>query len=515
NVVRDTKDFEAAIENYSKAIEIRPDYAEAIINRGYAYWALKRYEAGTADVERGLALNPDYPYGRGELLHVRMYSADWHDFRARKAELEQLVRDGQQTVQPFIFQAIAETPADSQACSRVWAGNRYPQQPAAPHDPVARKEHKKIRIGYLSGEFRHQATAILMAGLYERHDRERFEIVALDAGANDQTEMRGRLEKAFDRWIDIAALSDAEAAQVIRAAEIDILVSLNGYFGEARMGIFAHRPAPVQVNYLGFPATLAAPYIDYIIADKIVIPENEQRFYDERVVYMPGSYQANDDKGRPIEPAPDRADAGLPAKGIVFCNFNNAYKLTPETFYSWMRILGGVENSVLWLLESPAPYADNLRREAHKHGISPERLIFAPDQPTAQHLGRLTLADLFLDSLPYNAHTTGSDALWAGVPLITCMGTTFPGRVAASLLAAAGLPELVTENRADFEALAITLANDAKALQKLRGKVAKARSSALFDTTAFTTAIESAYRTMWDNWLAGKKPEGFAVKTGA
>ena len=512
NVLRDTKNYEAAIDNYSKALEIRPDYAEALINRGYGYWALKQFEAGTADVERGLALEPGYPYGQGELLHTRMYSADWHDFAERKAELERQVRAGKQSVQPFNFQAIAETPADSQACSRIWAQNRYPEQPAPPHDPSSRKTRKKIRIGYLSGEFHQQATAILMAGVYERHDRELFEIVALDNGRNDQSEMRGRLEKAFDRWIPIGGLSDTEAAQAIRAMEIDILVSLNGYFGEARMGIFAQRPAPVQVNYLGFPATLGASYIDYIIADQIVIPQDERRFYDEQVVYLPGSYQANDDKGRPMAPAPSRADAGLPEQGIVFCNFNNAYKLTPETFDSWMRILGQVKDSVLWILESTAPYGDNLRKEAQKHGIAAERIIFAPDLPTDQHLGRLTLADLFLDSLPYNAHTTASDALWAGVPLITCAGTAFPGRVAASLLTAAGLPGLITNSRADFEALAVKLAGDAKALKTLRGKIAKCRNSVLFDTAAFTRNLEGAYRTMWENWLSGDKPKSFAVK---
>ncbi len=514
NVLRDMKDFGAAIENYGKAIEIRPTYADAIINRGYARWALKQNEAGTEDVERGLQLDPNYPYGLGELLHVRMYSADWHDFAERKTELEGLVRAGKQIIQPFNFQAIAETPADSQACSRIWAQNRYPEQPSAPHDPELRKG-RKIRIGYLSGEFRQQATAILMAGLYEKHDRDQFEIVALDCGENDQSEMRGRLERAFDRWINIAALSDDDAAQLIRANEIDILVSLNGYFGAARMGIFAHRPAPLQVNYLGFPATLGASYIDYIVADEIVIPQSDRAFYDEQVVYLPGSYQANDDKGRPMAPTPSRAEAELPETGIVFCNFNNAYKLTPETFDSWMRILRGVENSVLWLLESAAPYGDNLRKEAQKRGIARERIIFAPDLPTDQHFGRLKLADLFLDSLPYNAHTTASDALWAGVPLITCRGTAFPGRVAASLLSAAGLSELVTENRADFEALAIKLANDPKTLAELRGKVAKAKASALFDTAAFTRHIETAYRTMWENWLAGKKPESFTVKTKA
>ena len=233
-------------------------------------------------------------------------------------------------------------------------------------------------------------------------------------------------------------------------------------------------------------------------------------------MYLPGCYQANDDKGRPIARTPSRAEAGLPEKGFVFCNFNNAYKLTPESFDSWMRILKAVEGSVLWLLESAAPYAGNLRKEAEKRGVPGERLIFAPDLLPDQHLARLHLADLFLDGLPYNAHTTGSDALWAGVPLITRRGTTFPGRVAASLLTAAGLPELVTESAADFEALAIKLAGDPKALKKLRDKLAKNKTScALFDTDRFAANIEAAYRTMWERWLAGEGPKSFAVESEA
>ncbi|HWY63893.1 MAG TPA: tetratricopeptide repeat protein [Rhizomicrobium sp.] len=515
NVLRDKKNYDAAIESYSRAIKLRPDYAESLINRGYTWWALKSFEAGTADVERGLALEPDYPYGRGELMHMRMYSADWHDFDRRKAELETLVRAGKQVVQPFIFEAIAETPADAQACSRIWREKRYPEIAGAPHDPATRKRAEKIRIGYLSGEFRHQATAILMAGLYERHDREQFEVVAVSAGPSDLSPMRARLEKAFDRWIDIANLSDQDAADVIRDAEIDILVSLNGYFGEARMGVLARRPAPVQVNYLGFPATLGAPYIDYIIADRTVIPPSDQRFYDEQVVTLPDSYQANDDRGRDMTATPSRAEAGLPENAFVFCNFNNAYKLTPSTFAAWMRILKQVDGSVLWLLESNAPFPENLRREAEKHGVAAERLIFAPDLSTPAHLARLQLADLSLDSLPYNAHTTASDALWVGVPLVTCRGTTFPGRVAASLLLAAGLPELITEDAADFEALAVRLAKDPERLKALRDRLVQNKGScALFDTDRLRKHIEAAYRTMWDRWLAGQSPQGFAVQPG-
>ncbi len=516
NVLRDIKRYDEAVEDYSQAIAIQPDYAEALINRGYTKWTLQRYDDGMADVERALALEPGYRYAKGEVLHARMYAADWRDYARLKAEAEGGVRGGARVVQPFIFQAIAETPADAQACSRIWAKDKYPEQGSAPQDRAARKANKKIKIGYVSGEFRHQATAMLMAGVYERHDREAFEIVALDAGRNDQSPMRTRLENAFDTWINIAALSDQDAAQAVRNAGVDILVNLNGFFGEARMGVFAQRPAPLQVNYLGFPATLGAPYIDYLIADKIVIPKDEQAFYDEKIVTLPGCYQANDDQGREMARTPSRAEAGLPDEGFVFCNFNSAYKLTPETFDSWMRILAQTPGSVLWLLESTPPYAENLRKEAEARGVAGDRLVFAPVLPTDLHLARLPLAGLFLDGLPYNAHTTGSDALWAGVPLITRAGSAFPGRVATSLLKAVGLPELVTESAADFEALAVNLASDPKAFQKLRDKLAKKKTaSALFDTAGFTHHLESAYQTMWQAWLAGEPAKSFAVPAKA
>ncbi|HZQ40988.1 MAG TPA: tetratricopeptide repeat protein [Rhizomicrobium sp.] len=512
NVLRDLKRYEEAIADYDRAIALRPDYAEALINRGYTKWTLKQYDSGMADVQRALFLEPDYRYAKGEILHARMYSADWRDFDRLKAEVVEGVRAGTRIIQPFNFQAVAESPADARDCSRIWARDKYPQVTAPSHDPAARKGNRKIRIGYVSGEFRQQATAMLMAGVYERHDRDAFEIVALDAGRNDQSPMRARLEQAFDKWIGIAALSDQQAADAIHEAGIDILVNLNGYFGDMRMGVFARRPAPIQVNYLGFPATLGAPYIDYIIADKSVIPESDQAFYDEKIVYLPGSYQANDAQAREMARTPTRGEAGLPDGAIVFCNFNTAYKLTPATFDSWARILKQVEGSVLWLLESPAPFAENLRKEAEARGIAADRLIFAPELPTDLHLARLPLADLFLDGLPYNAHTTGSDALWACVPLITRTGQTFPGKVGTSLLKAAGLSELVTESAADFEALAVKLAKDPPALEKLRQKLAANRNRcALFDTETFTRNLEAGYRTIWQTWLAGQPARTFAV----
>jgi protein O-GlcNAc transferase len=513
SVLRELKRYDAAIEAYGRAIALNPNYAEALNNRGYTWWAHKlEYAPALADLQRALAIDPDHPYAAGEILHLKMYGADWSDFDTLKAGIETGVRLGQRVARPFMFQAVSENPEDLQACSRIWARDKYFEVPSAPHDRASRKAHAKIRIGYVSGEFREQATAILMAGLYEAHDREKFEVIAIDnTGAADDA-MRKRLEKSFDRIIDISALSDEAAAAAIRAAEIDILVNLNGYFGKPRMGVFARRPAPLQVNYLGFPATLGASYIDYILADDIVIPQGEHDFYDEKVVTLPGSYQVNDNKGRAIAKTPSRAEAGLPDTGFVFCNFNNGYKLTPSTWDSWMRILKAVPGSVLWLLESRPPFADNLRREAEKRGVEGSRILFAPDRAPADHLARLALADLFLDSLPYNAHTTASDALWAGVPLLTLRGKAFAGRVAASLLTAAGLQELITETPEAYEALAVKLASDPAALKTVRDKLQKNRATCdLFNTEKSTRAIEAAYAKMWQRWLASEKAEGFSV----
>jgi predicted O-linked N-acetylglucosamine transferase (SPINDLY family) len=485
------------------------DHVDARNNRGYLWWLNKHnYPRAIADLERVQTLAPDLAYGRGAVLHLKMYAADWTNYETQKAALLDGVRAGQRVARPFMFQAVCERPEELQACARLYARDLYPQIAGAPgHDPASRQGRQKIRVGYLSGEFREQATAILMAGLYERHDRRRFEIIALDNGSADKSAMTARLKQAFDSWIDIGELNDAQAAAKIREAGIDILVNLNGYFGKHRMDAFANRPAPLQVNYLGFPGTLAAPFIDYIIADAIVIPPDEQRFYDEQVVTLPGCYQVNDDRGRAMAPRPSRAEAGLPERGFVFCNFNQSYKLTPDIFASWMRILRRVEGSVLWLLEAVAPFGENIGQRAKAHGVAPERILFAPDRPPPQHLARLSLADLFLDGLPYNAHTTGSDALWAGVPLLTRRGTAFAGRVAASLLYAAGLPEFVTQSVQEYEDLAVKLATDPQGLNMVK----VTRNCPLFDTDLFRRNIEAAYIRMWENWLAGERPRAFAV----
>ena len=508
-ILGEMKCTDDALESYDKVLTLDPRNAEALNNRGFLWWLNRQnWPKAIADLERAFALAPDLPYLRGLLLHLRMYAADWRNFAEQKTAIAQGIRAGRQAARPFMFQAVSDRPEELQACARLYARDQFPPSVnAAPHMPAERRGREKIRLGYLSGEFRDQATAILMAGLYERHDRGRFEVIAVDNGSADESTMSARLKQAFDQWIDIGGLRDIEAAETIRAAGIDILVNLNGYFGKLRMDVFAQRPAPLQVNYLGFPGTLGAPYMDYIIADRIIIPPDEQRFYDEQVVILPGSYQINDDRGRPIAARPSRLQAGLPERGFVFCNFNQSYKLTPEIFVSWMRILAKVDDSVLWLLEGPAPYAGNIARHAEAHGVAPARILFAPDRPPDQHLARLSLADLFLDSLPYNAHTTGSDALWAGVPVLTRRGTAFPGRVAASLLHAAGLPELVTESVEDYEKLAVRLATDKNAFAAVKTKLT--RNCPLFDTDLFRRNIERAYLRMWEIWLAGEKPRAF------
>jgi predicted O-linked N-acetylglucosamine transferase (SPINDLY family) len=499
-----------ALADFEKALTLDPGIADALANRATIKWTVDGNQAGAvADIKAALAIDPRQPYARGELLHLKMFGADWEDFEIEKALVDEGVRKGERVVRPFVYQAVSSSPADLQTCSRIFAANLFP--PSDP-PPSFGHSHEKIRIGYVSAEFREQATAYLMAGLYELHDRKKFEIIAIDNGGGDGSAMRRRLETSFDRVIYINQMTDNEATNRIRSEEIDILVNLNGYFGNPRMGVFARRAAPIQVNYLGFPATLGAPYMDYIIADRMVIPEDDRRFYDEKVVWLPHSYQVNDSKREIAPDTPDRSALGLPADGFVFCNFNQSYKITPDMFASWMRILKAVDGSALWLLGSKPPFKANLLRQAEQHGVAPARLVFAPQLPYARHLARLKQADLFLDSLPYNAHTTASDALWSGLPLLTCLGTSFPGRVAASLLGAISMPEMVAHTMADYEKQAIQLAKDTEALKAVRQKLAANRlTTPLFDTDRFRRDLETAYMAMWQDWKNGETPRSFAV----
>jgi predicted O-linked N-acetylglucosamine transferase (SPINDLY family) len=377
----------------------------------------------------------------------------------------------------------------------------------------ARLPRPKIRIGYLAGELREHATSILMTGVFECHDRERFEVYAFDNGWDDGGELRRRQNAAFHKIINISKVGDLEAARIIAENEIDILIDLNGFFGAGRQEVFAFKVSPVQVSYLGCPGTMGTDYFDYLIADGVVIPEGSDSYYDEKIVRLPHTYQANDFKRKVSERVFTRAEMGLPEQGFVFCCFNNNYKITPETFSQWMRILQKVEGSVLWLFETSQASVLNLRREAEKRGVHPDRLIFAQPLPSPEHLARHRLADLFLDTLPYNAHTTASDALWMGLPLVTQVGTTFPGRVAASLLTALGVPELITQTPEAYEALAIELALAPAKLKAVREKIISQRATApLFNTKLFTRHFEQALQAMYERHQSGLPPAAITIQ---
>jgi predicted O-linked N-acetylglucosamine transferase (SPINDLY family) len=413
-------------------------------------------------------------------------------------------------ITPLNHRAICNSEAEHLILARLRA-KTFPR-PVKPLWSGEIYRHDKIRIAYISTDFRDHVVADAIAGCFEHHDKTRFETTAISLGPNDGGAMRRRIEAAFDRFIDVRAMGDAEVAAMLRQLEIDIAIDLNGYTGEPRTGILARRPAPVQVNYFGYPGTMGVPFIDYIIADPWLIPEEHRVHYSEQVVYLPHTYLPSDRK-RPVPTnTPSRAEAGLPATGFVFACLHNAFKIGPEMFEIWMRLLHGVENSVLWFLEDNGSVSFNLRREAKMRGIAPERLVFAPRKPLPDHMARLRLGDLFLDTLPYNAHTSASDALWAGLPVLTCRGDTFPGRVAAGLLHAIGLPELATASLAEYEDLARTLAQDPERLAAIRSKLMRNRDTeALFDTARFTRDLESAYRAMWERQQTGLPAASFAI----
>jgi predicted O-linked N-acetylglucosamine transferase (SPINDLY family) len=490
----------------------KSDFPEAFYNLGNAWRETGHLTEAIAAYRNALRLRPDYADAFSQFVYHRAQACEWEDYGADRAKLIDMVRHGVR-VPPFYLLSTPASASDQLMGARNWIGPvKPPPEAVFDHTPVAGRE--RIRLGYLSGDFHQHSTAHLMAELFERHDRDRFEVSAYSYGPDDGSPMRARLRSAFDRFVDIHALSHREAAASIHADEIDILIDLKGHTHHARPAIAAHRPAPVQVSYLGYPATMGADFIDYIIVDPFVVPSSQQPFFLERLVHLPGSYQVND-RRREVAGAPmSRRDHGLPAEGLVFCSFNNSYKISPAFFDIWMRLLASVPGSVLWLLEANALVKDNLRSEAEKRGVDAGRLIFAPVVPSADHLGRHRHADLFLDTLPCNAHTTASDALWTGLPVLTCSGDTFAGRVAGSLLMAIGAPELITGSLEDYEQMALALARDPQRLIALRRKLEENRdASALFDLPKCTEHIEAAYTRMWQTWLSGERPAAFSIES--
>ncbi|OGA21843.1 MAG: hypothetical protein A3I02_13020 [Betaproteobacteria bacterium RIFCSPLOWO2_02_FULL_67_26] len=495
-------DLDAALACFQSAIELDPGRADTHFECAETFKLLGRLDQAIDSYERVLALDPGYSRALGGLIYLRQHVCDWNGIDALWERLrgEALGKAGS-GVSPFSVLYMPFSAAEQLACAREWARQLLDHLAAARPGPGLgagpRPRNPRTRIGYLSRDFYQHATSYLMAELFELHDRGRFEVFAYSYGPDDGSAIRARIRGACEHFADVSGESFVETAQRIRGDEIDILVDLKGYTLGSRPQILALRPAPVQVNWLGYPGSMGAECVDYILADPFIIPEGAERHYSETVARLPDCYQVNDRKREVSGETPSREECGLPAAGVVFCCFNQTTKILPELFGSWMRILQAVPDSVLWLLESNRWAAANLRRAAANHGIAPDRLVFAPHKPLREHLARYRLADLSIDTFPYTSHTTASDAVWGGCPLVTRVGETFASRVAGSILRSAGIPELVTDSLDRYERLAIELATTPERLQAIRRKVQQNRDSCpLFDTPRFVRNLEGAYEKM-------------------
>ncbi len=502
------KRFDEAVPAFRQAVALNPGFTEAWSNLGNLLMELGSFDEAAAAFDRLRRLDPSFPYALGNLVHCRQQICSWGGLGPLLVELENGVRSGKPVAYPSALLSTPSSPADQLQCARNYVAN----QPSFPRLwRGERSSHDRIRIAYLSSDFRPHSVGVLAAGLFEEHDKSRFEITAISFGPNDESGLLDRIRNAFEHFVDAQSKSDQEVAELIRDLEIDIAVDLNGHIAGARPNVLSRKPAPIQVNYLGYPGTMGSGHIDYILADPTIIPEDQFDFYSERVVWLPDSFLVTDRRLRISERTPTRVECGLPETAFVFCCFNNAYKIAPEMFDIWMRLLRANDGSVLWLIENSTA-STNLRREAEKRGIASERLIFSPKVPLGDHLARQRQADLFLDTLPYNAGTMAAMALWAGLPVLTCPGSTFVSRMAASVLKAAGLPELVAASLQDYEELALRLARNPSLLASLKTRLARNRELyPLFDTKRSTRHIEMAYTKMWARQRRGEPPTSFAL----
>jgi protein O-GlcNAc transferase len=505
-----------ALACYDRALLIRPDYAKAFSNRARVLQDMKRYDEALACYERALDSEPENSnplrgWTRSEHLLLKRQICDWSAYSRERDWLGETVDTGRAIILPFVLLGwLDDAPRQRRAAQRFVDGLKVHPRQVFPE--WVSSPHERIRLAYLSPDFCDHAVSQLTAELFELHDRERFELYAFSLGIDDGSEIRKRLSKSFERFVDVRLASDVDVARQIRALEIDIAVDLGGLTKGSRPGILAHRPAPIQVNYLGYPGTMGADFIDYIIVDPFIVPAVQQAQFTENLVHLPGCYQVNDRKRSIAGFTPTRGECGLPESGFVFASFNNTYKITPDVFDCWMRLLHATPGSVLWLLSDNQWATVNLRAEAKSRGVSTDRIVFADRKPLAEHLARHRLADLFLDNLPYNAHVTASDALWAGLPVLTCAGLSFAARVAGSLLHAVGLPELVTGTLSEYEALALKLTRDRDLLRALRERLADNRLTApLFDSPRYCRRLERAYQEMYARWQRAERPRSLAI----
>jgi len=508
NILKDLNRLNEAIESYDHAITFMPNYANAYSNRGDAFKELNLLEEAIESYEYAIQLNPDIEFILGELFKAKMSLCHWSGLANRIEEIKTKVNNNEKVSSPFSLLAVIDDPEIQRQSAKIYVNAKYPKNNVLPKIERQPKS-SKIQIGYFSADFRDHAVSHLSAELYELHDRGQFEIHAFSFGLDTKDEFNLRIKEGVDYFHDVRSLSDKDVVLLSRSEKIDIAVDLGGFTKNSRTGIFAMQAAPVQVNYLGYSGTMAVDYMDYIIADHTIIPEDFKHHYSESIVYLPYSYMVTDSKTKIPVMQFTREDAGLPVNGFVFCCFNQHYKITPITFLMWMRILIQVEGSILWLSDANSTIISNLKHEAIKNGVEGDRLIFAPRLTFKEdHLSRMQLADLFLDTFPYNAHTTCSDALRMGVPVLTCIGKSFTSRVASSLLNAVNLPELIASSQDQYELLAIKLATNSEEFKSIKDKLVNNLPTApLYDTKLFTKYLESAYIKMQEKYYKGIDPE--------
>ena len=495
--------LDEALAAFDRAVTLDPNFTWALANRALTLRNMSRFEEALSDADKALALDPSLGAVAGERFYMSALLCDWRGREAAATDLALRVRAGQR-LSPWQVLIALDDPALQLQAARNFSG----QTPIPAPRPA--KPHTRLRIAYLSPDFRDHPMAYLMVELFERHDRSRFESFGICLQSSPPSPIRSRLRSAFEHFAEMGGRSDDDVVRLLERQEIDIAIDLAGYTSKGRTGIFRRHPAPLTVSYIGYPGTMGCDYMDYILADALVIPPGAEGFFSEKVVRLPHCYYPADTATRGAPPS--RAEEGLPEQGFVFCCFNNSYKLTPQFFDIWMRLLCGMEGSVLWLFAETEAVRRNLRAEALARGVAAERLIFAGRQPHDAHLARVGLADLFLDTLPCNAHTTASDALWAGVPLVTCMGQSFAARVAGSMLSAIGMEELIAGDPDGYERLALALARDPERLAALRSRLARNRATmALFDMAALCRHIEAAYETMWKRHGDGLPPQAISL----
>ena len=505
------KQFAAALESFDRAISLAPGNADTWYKKANTLIEMRRHDEALLCFDEAVGINPDCEYLLGDRLSSKMAVCNWTDTERQTQELIENVLQGRNAATPFTLLSVCDDPAVHQIAALRYA-EKFPED-ASLGQLSKRVPGPKIRIGYFSNDFHMHATAFLTVGVFESHDRGLFEITAFSFGPNRSDEMRLRLASAFDQFIDVSGRSCKEIAQIARDHEIDIAVDLQGYQTQHRTGIFACRAAPIQVSYLAYPGTMGTSYIDYLIADRMVVPDEMRNQFSEKIVYLPDTYQPNDGHRAISSKRFTRQELGLPDDAFVFCCFNTSYKITPEVFGGWMNILRASDNSVLWLYDGGSEVVRNLRAAAVRHGIAPDRLVFAGYMDLPEHLSRHRAADLFLDTFPYGAHTTASDALWAGLPVLTRNGASFASRVASSLLKAVHMPELMVSSQSEYERLAIELAASSSRIAHLKQRLAAQLPKVpLFDTVRYTSKLEAAYQAMYQRYQADLSPEAIVIE---